>query len=109
MIKLDDSKKLSLESMEHVTGGRAIDTSDDSKFLNKLANLCDRYGSGMAYWSRAVGEEVTAAWAKVGVRFEKDDYKQNRYFIDGKQVSQAEAMEHAQNVVGVRIRPEDWQ
>ncbi len=109
MTTLNESKKLSVEEMGQVTGGKAIETSNDSKFLNKLANLCDRYGSGMAYWSRAVGEEVTEAWSKVGVRFVKDDYKQNKYFIGEKQVSQAEAMEHAQRVTGVRISPEDWQ
>ncbi len=108
MTKLDDSKKVSMENMEQVAGGTAVETSDDSKFLNKLANLCDRYGSGMVYWSNEVKQEVTDAWAKVGVRFVRSDYKTNQYFIGDKEVSQADAMAHAQSVIGVQLKPEDW-
>ncbi len=106
--KIDKDAELSEEELNMVNGGRAKETSDDSKFLNKLANLCDRYGSGMAYWSTEVGKEVTEAWSKVGVRFVKDDYQSNKYFINGKQVSQNEAMEHAMRVIGRRISPDEW-
>ncbi len=107
--KIDKEAELSEEELNQINGGMAKETSDDSKFLNKLANLCDRYGSGMAYWSTEVGAEVTDAWSKVGVRFEKSGYKANKYFINGKEVSQSEAREHAMRVTGRRIRPEEWQ
>ncbi len=108
MSDINDIKQITDEEMEPVSGGKAYETANDSRFLNTLGNFCDRYGSGKAYWFGSVGEEVTAAWSKVGVKFVKDDYKMNKYYIDGRQVTQSQAMEHAMRVTGRRISPEDW-
>ncbi len=108
MIKTMNSRKVSIEELENVAGGALKESSNDSKFLSKLNGDCDRYGTGMIYWSSAVRNEIAAAWEKVGVHVEMDHNKPNRYFIMDKEVSQAEAMKHAQDLERKYLDPKEW-
>ncbi len=111
MIKMTEkinSKKVTENEMAKVTGGSLTDSSSDSKFLGALTGQCDRYGTGMIYWSSAAAKEVKDAWAKLGVDvvMKKDDT--NEYFINGRKVTQGEARTHAQQVTGKTLRDEEW-
>ncbi len=103
-----ENKKVSMEEMGKVTGGTLTDSSADSKFLGALTGKCDRYGTGMIYWSTQAANEVKNAWAELGVTVEMKKNDPNRYFVGGKEISRDEAMEHAQNVVGKHIDRKTW-
>ncbi len=103
-----NNKKVEEKEMEKVAGGMLKESSDDSKFLGALTGQCDRYGTGMIYWSSQAAREVKDAWAKLGVDLVMKKDEANQYFINGKQVSQSEARAHAQQVTGKTLRDEEW-
>ena len=111
MEKMED-KKLTMEEMEQVAGGRNWEVVDDSKFLNVLLRgrpgQCDRYGS----WRAGLNDtEIAKAWASVGIRA-KFHYSSkagpNEYYLDGKEISREEAWAHAEQVVGKHLQKKDW-
>ncbi len=83
--------------------------ANSSRFLNVLLGgaVCDRYGNDRANWNK---KEITAAWTKVGVEVHGDAPWDIRmvYKINGKKVSAQQAFEHAMNVTGKHLKPEDW-
>jgi len=111
------AKKLSQDDLSYVSGGSAGETSDDSKFLNVLLqgrpHQCDRYGT-FRIRTQVHDDEIKEAWNSVGVDVTIHSGNlfaagpPNVYKINGKVVSQYDAMEHAMNVVGKRLKKSDW-
>ena len=93
---------MSDEELDQVAGGTANQMADDSQFLNELTGKQDRYGSFRCWFEGVrIGKELTKSWAAVGVTYV---YSQNwndcKYSIDGRDVSQQEARNHAMRVTG---------
>jgi len=111
------TKKLSDNSLNFVSGGTKAETADDSRFLNVLLyhrpHQCDRYGE----YRVSCGdhdEEISEAWASVGIIAVLDSgnlAKQggsNIYWLNGKQITQEQARQHAMDVVGVHLTRAQW-
>jgi len=112
--KINDKLEImSDEELDLVAGGNCYETADDSRFLNSLANLCDRYGATtIAFFSH--DEEIVAAWDKVGVKaylsdnILKNEASANIYYINGQRVTQEQARQHAMQVTGHYMSRSDW-
>lgn len=106
---------LSDEQLDQVSGGTTTEMSNDSKFLNVLLRgrngQPDRYGKLKCHfgqWS-GIDEELKAAWKSVGVETRIGCQSLlNKYYIDGKKVTQAQAWAHAEEVVGKHLSESDW-
>lgn len=111
------NSKLNDQEMENVVGGCSLETADDSRFLNVLLagtpNQCDRYGD----WGVRLGNhdaEIAEAWKSVGVDATLHtgglipSTRGNKYKINGIEVTQHKARQHAMNVVGKQLSREDW-
>jgi len=105
---------MSDEELSMVAGGTKTETANDSRFLNSLNGSCDRYGtykvSPSTPGSDARRKEIKDAWAKVGIKATlavEYDW-QNRYFLDGREITQEEARQHAMNVTGHHMTEADW-
>ena len=108
---------LSDEELDGVAGGSSGQTADDSRFLNVLLQGRDgqpeRYGQFRLRMGKH-DDEIQNAWKSVGVdaiistgKWYNCGYD-NSYYINGKSVSQYEAMQHAMNVVGRQLKTSDW-
>ncbi len=111
------NKKINMADMANVSGGDALETADDSRFLNVVlqgrSGRCDRYGEP----SMRLGnhdQEVARAWAAVGVKAEihtgnfftsGDD---NRYYINGTELTRKVVMQHAMMITGRNLKKSDW-
>ena len=108
---------ISDDELDGVSGGSSGQTADDSRFLNVLLQGRDwqpeRYGQFRLKMSDYDGE-IQNAWKSVGVDATirtgniLGSGRQNTYEINGKEVSQYEAMQHAMNVVGRHLKTSDW-
>ncbi len=103
-----NSKKVAMEELEMIAGGTLEESSMDSKFLSKLNGDCDRYGTLMITWSEAVRREIGDAWEKVGVHVDMHTNRPNRYYIIDEEVTQAQAMKHAQDLERRYLDPKEW-
>ena len=111
-----DEKKLanaamSDEELDGVAGGRAGEIADDSRFLNSLNGSCDRYGAARTWMSLEKKAEVTKAWETVGITAELNCSllgKHNKYFLNGQEISQEQARQHAMKVTGHYMTESDW-
>ena len=111
-----DEKKLanaamSDEELDNVAGGSCYELADDSRFLNSLNGSCNRYGATRYFFSSLYDrEKLKAAWLKVGI--EAKLYKglscDNEYYLDGKQITQEQARQHAMEVTGHHMTESDW-
>ena len=106
-------KEMSKEQLENVSGGDYTELADDSAFLHNLLRgrpgQCKRYthsdfddeGFFRSMRNRPIIDEIAAAWAAVGIRFEGkvdiDTY--NRYFNmeTGAEMDRHDAIKHAEN------------
>ena len=104
---------LSMEQLDEISGGDVYESADDSQFLNKLNGSCDRYGElKLALANRE--NEIRNGWTTVGIDakihtgafFTKG--ADNEYFLNGKKISRDAAYMHAQDVVGIYIRRDEW-
>ena len=87
---------MSDDELDAVAGGTYNETAADSRFLNDLAGLTDRYGAGRAFFEDAkISKEVTIAWNKVGIGVYTSWGGSNTYFKDGKQITRQEAINFA--------------
>ena len=107
-------KKLSKEELGAIAGGNAQEMSNDSRFLNSLNGSTDRYGPERVSWSfGALSAEIVKGWASVGIKAEVcwlcgGFGKNNRYYLDGKEISQEEARQHAMEVTQHYMTEKDW-
>ncbi len=107
-----EAKELNAEQLEVVSGGLDQETKLDSYFLNYMLgnDVCRRWqgSDGKLYNDTDIFRQVRDAWRKVGVEFVADYSDKNEYYIDGKQVSRRQALEHAQSVLGKKVTDRDW-
>jgi hypothetical protein len=116
MRKLFANKALDVEEMENVAGGSADQVADDSRFLNVLLRghpaQCDRYGEKKIKLDYANNDrrfaEIEAAWKVCGVEAKVKKSYANHYYIDGFEVTQSQAMNHAMKVMGKQLKKSDW-
>ena len=116
MMKPDKTNKLSNEELEQVSGGCVYETANDSKFLNVLLRdtgyyRCDRYGRATVVWgSSGISPlaDVENAWKGLGIKIEFHDRANNKYYLDGKQITRDEAWDHAEKLVGKHLERSDW-
>ena len=116
MRKLFANKALDVEEMENVAGGSYDQTADDSRFLNVLLRghpaQCDRYGEKKIKLDYANNDrrfaEIEAAWKVCGVEAKVKKSYANHYYIDGFEVTQSQAMNHAMKVMGKKLKKSDW-
>jgi len=109
----DELERMSDAELDRVAGGGIMETTRDSQFLNRLNGSTERYN----IWQISVGNhdgEIVRAWANLGVQAVVhsgtflSDGSDNRYFIDGKEVTQDQARLHAMNVTGHYMTWYDW-
>lgn len=105
---------MSDEELDNVAGGNAEEMVNDSRFLNSLNGSCDRYGLWkIAFSAGAYNEEIEKAWATVGIKAEVSSGqggfgKKNKYYLNGQQITQEQARQHAMNVTGHHMKESDW-
>ena len=109
-----DEKKLanaamSDEELDQVAGGTASEIADDSRFLNSLNGSTDRYGSFRTFWG-AGHEEIKNAWASLGIETDLDSSTggDNKYYLNGQEITQEQARQHAMKVTGHYMTESDW-
>lgn len=98
---------MSDEELDGVAGGNCYESSNDSRFLNTLNGSCKRYTSAQVFFE-GKENEIEKAWATVGITAELDSDIDNKYFLNGKQITQEDARQHAMKVVGKTITEKDW-
>ena len=92
----DQLEQLTDEELENVAGGTYNETAADSRFLNDLAGLTDRYGATRAFFEDAkISKEVTAAWNKIGIGVDTSWGGSNKYFKDGQEITRKQAVQFA--------------
>ncbi len=117
MIKMTSTKKISDNSLNLVSGGTKAQTADDSRFLNTLLyhrlGQCDRYGEYRVSCGDHDGE-IERAWQSVGITAVLNSgnlVKQgesNTYWLNGRQITQEQARQHAMDVTGVYLTRAQW-
>lgn len=103
---------ISDEELDNVAGGTWGQTADDSRFLNSLNGSTDRYGAtriSVTYGTK-IEEKVQRGWKTVGIDFEWHGgaVKDNKYFLNGQEITQGEARRHAMEVTGKTMDVKDW-
>ncbi len=89
-------EQLNDEQLDQIAGGTYNETAADSRFLNDLAGLTDRYGAARAFFEDAkISHEVTAAWNKLGIGVDTSWGASNRYYKDGKEITRHQAIKIA--------------
>ena len=88
-------EKLSDEELDNVAGGTIGQTAGDSQILYDYG-LMDRYYGTipvMFYW-KSKSAEVDAGWSKAGITCVTAPTRDNKYFMNGKEISRGEAYDH---------------
>ncbi|MBE8952133.1 MAG: hypothetical protein SR1Q7_03180 [Quinella sp. 1Q7] len=99
---------MSDEELSMVAGGTKYEMANDSRFLNSLNGSCDRYGEWRVLFEENL-EEIKEAWKTVGIVAHLwDGANKNEYYLDGKQITQEEARQHAMKVTGHYMTEKDW-
>ena len=105
---------MSDEELDGVAGGKAAQCADDSRFLNSLNGSCDRYGEDRIAWSAGtLSGEIEKAWSTVGIKadvsFALGDFgRDNKYYLNGQEITQEQARQHAMKVTGHYMTESDW-
>ena len=108
-----DEKKLanaemSEEELDNVAGGNCHEMADDSRFLNSLNGSTDRYGTFRTFWGAGY-EEIKNAWASLGIEtYLKSGTISNKYYLNGQEITQEQARQHAMKVTGHYMTESDW-
>ena len=111
--KILQFEMMSEEELENVAGGTCAETANDSRFLNVLLqgtgyHRCDRYGEFKIFFSYPAQTDVKDSWRSLGIKFSFDAFSGNKYFDDGKEISQKEAWAYAEKTVGKHLTEEQW-
>ena len=106
---------MSDDELDNVAGGNCYESADDSRFLNSLNGSCNRYGATRVWYEGTdLTEEIEKAWATVGIKaslthgFFRTDIAANKYYLNGQEISQAQARQHAMDVTGKQMTEADW-
>ena len=104
-------KELNLNELETACGGNCYELADDSRFLNSLNGLTDRWGAFRMYMdSYDKGTDIQNAWADLGVHlcYNEGTFGANTYKINGQVVSQEQARQYAMDVTSRYMTSKDW-
>lgn len=104
-------KALTLNELDQIAAGTALGMMDDCKFLNSLNGSTQRLGFFDCWLNVEAKRDIAAAWAKVGVQAQLDDLifgYDNRYYINGKEVSLAQAREYAMKMARHQMTDKEW-
>ena len=86
---------LSDDELDQVAGGGIPETSNDSKLLYERGLVDDWHGVETTAFRRgSYSEAVDAGWSKAGITCVTKPFKDNQYFINGKEISRYEAYNH---------------
>ena len=112
MKKILQDEILSDEELEKVSGGKVSQIADDSRFLNSLNGSTDRYGDVKIYFdvNRTKKSEIAGAWSALGIeaKLSRNLVDDNKYFLNGQEISQEQARQHAMKVTGHYMEESDW-
>ena len=109
--KIDHLEAMSNEELDNVAGGIAEEMADDSRFLNSLNGSCDRYGTAKIYFKNDTREELRKAWSTVGIVTEMNNslgVKNNKYYLNGQEITQEQARQHAMEATGHHMSESEW-
>ena len=102
---------MSDEELDKIAGGNKTQSLEDSRFLNSLNGSCPRYHEiDFHYHNPDFYRNIAAGWKSVGITFYPKEKlsKSNRYYLDGKRITQEEARQHAMNVTGRQLNELEW-
>ena len=104
--KIDaELEAMSDEELEQVAGGTYRETAGDTRFLNDLAGLCDRFGETEAFFKfGTVSGEAVKGWSQVGINVDKSWGGSNKYFKDGEEITRREAFQYACQKFGKNLQ-----
>ena len=104
-------EKMSDEELDNVAGGTCYEMADDSRFLNSLNGSTDRYGATRIFFEDH-DDEIKKGWETVGIKAFLYDgtttNRNNRYYLNGQEISQEQARQHAMKVTGHYMTESDW-
>ncbi|MBE8955537.1 MAG: hypothetical protein SR2Q5_07775 [Quinella sp. 2Q5] len=87
---------MSDEELEQVAGGSWKSTAGDTRFLNDLAGLCDRFGATSGFFKfGTVSDEACKGWSEIGIQVNPAWFGSNTYHLNGNPITRQEAMEYA--------------
>ncbi len=88
-------EKLNDEELDKVAGGTIGQTAGDSKILYDYGLMDKYYGTipVMFHWL-SKSAEVDAGWARAGITCVTAPFANNKYFLNGKEISRREAYDH---------------
>ena len=88
--------------------------ADDSRFLNRLNHSTDRWGAWKCWCNSSIKGKVHNAWLKLGIDTKLDACAtgkaggRNKYYLNGVEITQAQARQHAMEVTGHYITNSEW-
>ena len=92
----DELELMSDEELDQVAGGSYRETAGDTRFLNDLAGLCDRFGATKSFFYQAtVSDEAAKGWSKIGIQVNTSWFGENYYYLEGKPIRREEALNYA--------------
>jgi len=98
-------EEMSDEELEQVAGGTFKETAGDTRFLNDLAGLCDRFGATKAFFYPGIVEdEASKGWSKIGITVHTGFSGSNAYYLNGEQISRQQAFEYALKKFGRKLQ-----
>ncbi len=98
-------EEMSDEELEQVAGGTFKETAGDTRFLNDLAGLCDRFGATKAFFYPGIVEdEASKGWSKIGITVHTGFSGSNAYYLNGEQISRQQAFEYALKKFGRNLK-----
>ena len=101
----DELELMSDEELEQVAGGTYKETAGDTRFLNDLAGLCDRFGATKAlFYPGIVEDEACKGWSKIGITVSAGVFGSNAYYLDGQKISRQEAFKYACDKFGRKLQ-----
>ena len=92
----DELELMSDEELDQVAGGSWKSTAGDTRFLNDLAGLCDRFGATKAFfYNFTVSDEAAKGWSKIGITVKTGFSDSNLYYLNGEKISRQQAFDYA--------------
>ena len=98
-------EQLNDEQLEQIAGGTYNETAADTRFLNDLAGLCDRFGATKAFFQfGTVSGEAVKGWNQLGISVDTSWRGSNKYFKDGQELTRQEAFKFACEKYGKKLQ-----
>ena len=104
MANINEKEMMSKEELDNVAGGSRGECAADSRHLAKYGLMKQTWAGDFLGGDH--DDELASAWSKVGIAIEIHTGnfftggKSNKYWLDGKQITQEEAWKHLDKVMG---------